>query len=136
MTTDYTKLRELIEEAQAKRMGWLTVDQLRAYLHGPAEAAYIAAASPDVVFSILSERNELRLAYIEASRQKNELLTAHKFNARERDADREAMRHVLLSFGSDDEMVAINALRARLGYVHAIDISSERVQKSEEIKHD
>ena len=88
---------------------------------------YIAAASPDVVLALIAERDELKLAYAECSRQKNELLTAHKVNAR-READDEAlMREALDALEYHNAYTrpivktndAIDKLRARLGTTNA-----------------
>jgi hypothetical protein len=120
MTQDHTTLRELAEEFKTYGVdiGDIEPNQGSTYCNKLVRN-YLEAASPDVVLEILSELKELRLAYAEASRQKNELLTAHKVNARERDADREAMRVALDALcGADmidvDMAKSIDALRARL----------------------
>ena len=87
---------------------------LREYKAPEIDAAYIAAASPDVVLGLIAERDELKLAYAECSRQKNELLTAHKVNAR-READDEAlMREALEAIERACNTAMINTAKARV----------------------
>jgi len=61
----------------------------------------LAASLQDKCVSLIAERDELKLAYAECSRQKNELLTAHKVNAR-REVDDEALMREALNCGATE----------------------------------